>query len=259
MLVDVIVAACRWRVDIVLMLAQMLPAARVFVYSKCGTCLPGVGNGTCTVLDNVGRCDHTYAYHMVHARQPYADVAVFMKDSWRAHSMFATVELDQLVDRAARRGFVCGSIAPVWHHPSRLSKFKLGKYNKKYDWPRLSVTGHFSSEYTSLGAWVADMAPGEIDLNSSTKAVPVCYGGIFAATRVQLERQSPATLQRILASLQRGDNIEESHFAERTWAALLSPPPRTNRERWLVDHCVQRAQFHRRDARAGMWGMARNC
>jgi hypothetical protein len=35
---------------------------------------------------------------------------------------------------------------------------------------------------------------------------------------------SDGMIMQLVASLSRGDNIEEGHFAERTWAALLSKP-----------------------------------
>ena len=53
----------------------------------------------------------------------------------------------------------------------------------------------------------------------------VCYGGAFAATRASIRQTSAASWRSLAASLERGDNIEEGHFMERTWAALLSEPP----------------------------------
>lgn len=54
--------------------------------------------------------------------------------------------------------------------------------------------------------------------------VQICYGGSFAATAERARMHSRATYQRLELMLQRGDSIEEGHFMERLWAALLAPP-----------------------------------
>ena len=53
----------------------------------------------------------------------------------------------------------------------------------------------------------------------------VCYGGTFATTRASVRRHPRASWERLTVALARGDNIEEGHYTERLWAALLSTPP----------------------------------
>lgn len=43
-------------------------------------------------------------------------------------------------------------------------------------------------------------------------------------TRNQISKQNNTVWELLERSLSREDNIEEGHFAERTWAALLSKP-----------------------------------
>ena len=54
--------------------------------------------------------------------------------------------------------------------------------------------------------------------------VPVCYGGSFVAARASIEAVPHAIWVALERSLARGDNIEEGHYAERSWAALLTLP-----------------------------------
>ena len=68
-----------------------------------------------------------------------------------------------------------------------------------------------------MGSWLNDMG-----IDFPTYA-PVCYGGNFAAKATQIYSKR-MIWERIETSLMRGDNIEEGHFAERAWAALLSHP-----------------------------------
>lgn len=59
---------------------------------------------------------------------------------------------------------------------------------------------------------------------------PICYGGGFATTREAVQQIAPETWRAIAESMERGDNIEESHYMERTWAALLAPPLTSSEE-----------------------------
>ena len=52
----------------------------------------------------------------------------------------------------------------------------------------------------------------------------MCYGGIFATSVENIYKQDMTMWMKLEMSLARGDNIEEGHFVERSWAALLSNP-----------------------------------
>eukprot|EP00541_Cyclophora_tenuis_P015671 CAMPEP_0116563122 /NCGR_PEP_ID=MMETSP0397-20121206/12550_1 /TAXON_ID=216820 /ORGANISM="Cyclophora tenuis, Strain ECT3854" /LENGTH=154 /DNA_ID=CAMNT_0004089515 /DNA_START=82 /DNA_END=546 /DNA_ORIENTATION=- len=52
----------------------------------------------------------------------------------------------------------------------------------------------------------------------------VCYGGSFVVEPHRFDVLNETIWQKLQMTLQRGDNIEESHHMERTWAAVLSPP-----------------------------------
>ena len=52
----------------------------------------------------------------------------------------------------------------------------------------------------------------------------VSYGGGFVTTRAAIRHVPQASWARIVHTLSRGENIEESHYLERSWAALLTLP-----------------------------------
>ena len=54
------------------------------------------------------------------------------------------------------------------------------------------------------------------------KIMPVRYGGFFAVQTRNIMYAAPA-LARMQNMLERGDNIIEGHYAERSFAALLLP------------------------------------
>lgn len=103
----------------------------------------------------------------------------------------------------------------------------------------------FKSDYPTLQAWVDSMpirglrlgnnAPPIPNPKSSLKSdgkslidddlfMPICYGGHFLATLERVEASPVTDWSALVRGLSRGDNIEEGHYMERMWAALLSPP-----------------------------------
>lgn len=64
-----------------------------------------------------------------------------------------------------------------------------------------------------------DAAQGEMEL-----FMPVCYGGHFVASVERIAEAPVANWGYIEQSLRRGKDIEEPHYMERIWSALLSPP-----------------------------------
>ena len=64
-----------------------------------------------------------------------------------------------------------------------------------------------------------------LNATPSPDVVEVCYGGYFAASTANIfTRQSMETWKALEKSLERGDNIQEGHYAERSWARLLATP-----------------------------------
>ena len=51
----------------------------------------------------------------------------------------------------------------------------------------------------------------------------IYIGGIFMAQKRSLLIQSQSTWSNILKSLSRANNVQEGHYAERLWAAMLTP------------------------------------
>jgi len=83
-------------------------------------------------------------------------------------------------------------------------------------WKWNNSTG-FKSPHKNLGDWLESL-----DIQLPSPFTPVCYGGIFAAKVSKIRSIPKEKFEAIAKSLSRGDNIEEGHFAERTWAGILS-------------------------------------
>jgi len=118
---------------------------------------------------------------------------------------------------SSSNGFGCNSsplthASTYYHNITLLSQFDIGGYHNTYR----SDTITFKSSHANLGAyWLA------ISVTLSQKFVPVFYGGIFASSVENIYKQDMKMWKKFMESLTRGDNIEEGHFGERSWAAML--------------------------------------
>ncbi len=79
----------------------------------------------------------------------------------------------------------------------------------------------FLSPHKTLGSWFSSINgedPNDVPL------VQVCYGGVFAASVRNIKKTDMSIWEAVEKSLSRGNNIQEGHYAERSWGRLLSTP-----------------------------------
>lgn len=191
---------------------------RLFVVSKCGNRLPLTNVST----RNVGRVDHSYLTYITRHYHDLADATLFVKDSWTRQGdrdLFSRVPHLPLEEMRQRSdGFQCGRQYLIWHDCSALGAFRIDRYSKA--WDRTTTGVRFKSRFASFHEFHRNMTARW----SAKHSCAVCYGGVFAARRERIRRVPLATWEALRTSLERGDNIEESHFVERLWAMLLSDP-----------------------------------
>ncbi len=87
----------------------------------------------------------------------------------------------------------------------------------------------FKSIYKNLGVFYKSViSSGGGDPADTTISYPelvqVCYGGVFAASYLNIKMVDHSTWKRIEEALSRGNNVEEGHFMERSWGSLLATP-----------------------------------
>lgn len=206
------------------------------IVTKCATEVIGAPEGsTIIILPNIGRCDHTYAYFIsnLESTRDY-DMAIFLKDDrseeninikgmWRS--------LSDMVKLAFTNGFACGmnptfsvelgSSLSAYHVSFLLKQFSLHSYsNRLHVYGETLMKSDFSSEFHNLGEWLSYVGAHFPD----SLLTEVCYGGTFLVTRDQILAVDAKTFQNIEVSLSRGNNIQEGHYAERSWAGILSRP-----------------------------------
>ena len=246
--VSIAIVFCEHSLDWLDHLLQGLNVRNITVYSKCGNQVPNILNGTNKVeLKNVGRVDHGYAYHMANLPEDTDpdEVQLFLKDTYPNHHQ---VQLrrrslqDVIQEAAGTTGFSCGSVPnwfntfdratflsrtwfhtvfnygsewSAWHVSSEVAKFHFTKYNSAGGYAArddVDFAGNLTFEN-----WFA-----ALKLPMPHPVMPVCYAGTFAAKPKNIFA-SRTVWSTMLKLLERGDNIIEGHYAERTYAAALMP------------------------------------
>ena len=102
----------------------------------------------------------------------------------------------------------------VWHKTSILATYDMKEY-------RRGARGRDRAGATFNSKISFPNFLQSANLTLPTPLTPVCYGGSFASKASNLLKvKVPAT--KLLTHLSRGDNIIEGHYAERTWAGILS-------------------------------------
>ena len=252
--VEVVIAHCKHSLDFLDDLRGDIVSAGlhlklIIIVAKCGetAALRALRNtashellGVLKVVQqssNVGRCDHSWATHIARNYHTLASRLIMIKDSWADHNLFERLNGSALV-AATASGFACaygnlqcklrdstcklGKDEHLWHSAAELLSFRISNYQKPWDQSNHSITSDFPARYRPLGNWLHSLQlPRDVEKRGY---LPVCYGGGFVATRSSVHRVPEIAWERIVESLSRGDNVEEGHYMERMWAALLTPP-----------------------------------
>ena len=236
---DIVVSMCNGNLDHIEGYREIngYKLRKLFVYAKCGKNVTLPRDVSYEILPNVGRCDHTYAYHMRKQYDALAPITIFLKDTVVVHQAGAPISPKAMLKLIHRSGFACGQKPynwySIWHDPRWLLNFSKSSY-VTHSGSKLGYHDdalHFKSNMSNLREWLIKVAasPGGVTQENSfvktkiQRPIPVCYGGVFAVAQSQIQRVPREIWKGIETALSRGDNIEEGHFMERSWALLLAP------------------------------------
>merc|ERR1712151_50604 len=193
----------------------------VTIYSKCNSTIDGYTppGSKLIQMPNIGRCDHSNANWMANMIEEDATdnhIVLFIKASRYHvnHPGMVYRSLKDMIRIANVNGFACGydGNGVYYHNTAYMRGFAVWNYKGV----------RVKSAHTNFGHWLDNMG-----IKLPEPVSPVCYGGNFAVKAKQIYAKKSQT-KMMEQSLTRGDSIEEGHFAERTWAGLLSYPLDSN-------------------------------
>lgn len=167
-------------------------------------------------LPNVGRCDHTYLYHIVNNFNNLSEINVFFPGS---------------INNAYKKENAKKILHNILHYKSAIF---LGTYSN-------NIKGQF--ENFTLDNWCCTDDANR-SLNNESKLSPAllrpygkwfnyhfgnikvnywCIHGIFSINKYDILKHNINRYKKLLFGLQNHSNPEVGHYIERSWAAIFHP------------------------------------
>ena len=186
---------------------------RIYVYEKgisysdCAALATLAGKVSFVRLPNIGRCDHTYLYHITHNWHSLGTYTFFLKDTtfdcgWRTRGGVRKRDVSSKMLKFAKtfradHTFYCAT-QPM------SNAVKLENYQSvRYTSPFHTYDGDMRRYLASLGVSLPDR-------------YTAVLGGVFGAPRANVRKTDFATYKSIMDTFEH-DNCEIGHYVERMW------------------------------------------
>ena len=169
-------------------------------------------------LKNVGKCDHTYLYHIVTRYDKLAAVTIFLPGSidTRDDKYQKALKVVENVEKYNTTVMIGKKNDDV---KTDLYNFELNSY---------VTTDHRNKEANGESAMIpANIRPfGQWYEHKfgSLNTQYVLYTGIFAVAREDIRQHPTYYYQEFVDELSVGSNPEVGHYVERSWQAIFKPP-----------------------------------
>jgi len=192
----------------------------VYIYNK------GPGLITCVnipyteiKLKNIGRCDHTYLYHIIHNYYNLADVTIFATGSTHALShkrkkfeftLEKTLETRNTVFYADRYNNI----------KQDLYNFTLDSYGSAFKGNNVGMNSRsmIEADIRPFGKWYEEHFP-NIDIHAVT------FSGVFSVSKQHIHEHSANYYRNLINEFPFHRNPEVGHYFERSWIAIFHPIP----------------------------------
>lgn len=167
-------------------------------------------------LPNVGKCDHTYLYHIINNYDNLADITVFFPGSIDmkykkkiAHRLLREIEIK---NKAIFISLNENDIKKL-HYNFKLDTYKTTHYSNKSKNPELALK---KSSIRPFGRWFENMF-GDIKINC------LIYYGIFSIHKNDIVQHKKSRYEILIKDLADHSNPEVGHYFERSWCAVFHP------------------------------------
>jgi hypothetical protein len=167
-------------------------------------------------LPNVGRCDHTYLYHIVSNYTQLAPITIFLPGSTQLH--YKKVVATRLIN------YILASKNAVFlgHKTVNLKKcfanFSLDKWSAS-DPTNLKNNNEANLEH----AFLRPYRKWYTHFFGNTVVQKYCYMSIFSIRRLDIIKHDINRYKELLNAVSRHSNPEVGHYIERSWGAIFHP------------------------------------
>ena len=173
-------------------------------------------------LENIGRCDHTYLYHIINNYNNLEDTIVFLPGSLDMTNELEPfnkniigkklINLIEEEERAVFYGFETDDLKKKFYD------FKLENWGSSYT-SNSQVNNEiklFPSDPRPYNIWFSKHF-GDINVMN------YCFCGIFSIDKRDIIQHPLAYYQCLIKDLEVHSNPEVGHYFERSWAAVFHP------------------------------------
>ena len=166
------------------------------------------------ILENVGRCDHTYLYHIINNYENLSDFNIFITGSANSISHKSKC-LNSIMEKYEGK-----DLYPTWDVNG---KYILGMRSfemKSEKWCATDKSNDTScklikSKFKNLGHFMDEV----IKLGNIRKLI---WWGVFSVKKENIQKNDINFYKNVITHLEEGDNLENGHYMERLWGLILS-------------------------------------
>lgn len=167
-------------------------------------------------LENIGRCDHTYLYHIIHNYDDLGDVTIFTTGS--VGLPHKSKKLDFIINKTLEtRNSVLEGLYYI-NLRSWLYNFQIEKYEASYPVNNEVKQPMELSKIRPFGKWYDSHFSG-ISVNLAN------YLGIFSVANPHIKQHSKDYYVNLINDFPNNSNPEVGHYFERAWVAVFHPLP----------------------------------
>jgi len=192
----------------------------IYIYSKGKKSPPTSIPHVEISIDNIGRCDHTYLYHIITNYDNLADVTIFTTGS--TGSLKHKLKNYKLIMATV---FKTHNSCFLGQHENNVAKnlydFKMTKYissnnSNKKDAKNITLA---PASPRPFGRWYNKHFPG-------IKISHVVYYGVFAVSKKHIYAHPKGYYENLIKEFPKNhSNPEVGHYFERSWVAIFHPLP----------------------------------
>lgn len=190
----------------------------IYIYNKGPNVVPDIGHRYMEInLPNIGRCDHTYLYHIIQNYDSLATVTIFTTGS--VDLPHKTQQFDFIFDKTfkTRDTVFYGSYYP--NVKNSLYDFSLTGYNATYAKNATENQPMSLSKIRPFGPWYESHF-GNLEITLLN------YFGIFSVSKKHIHNHDKNHYINLIEDFPVNSNPEVGHYFERAWLAVFDPIPK---------------------------------
>jgi hypothetical protein len=173
-------------------------------------------------VKNVGRCDHTYLYHIIQNYDKLKDITVFLPGSAdMGFKIKQTTDLFNEIKKKNQAVFVNTRTFPETLREV-YGDFQLDEW-KASDERNVSINSESKlelSKYRPYGKWYDQYL-------KDNKAHTLSFYGIFSVAKEDIIQHPKSYYENLIQDLSNSSNPEVGHYFERSWVAIFHPLKKT--------------------------------